>query len=284
MPAPKKKASGVRTSIRFDPPSLEEAIFAAQGLTDIVDDQAAIAASLMGLPEADVKAAILRSQTRQDPDLSPPVRPSAIYAASGTGRGRAQSASHSDALRARPVRSIPPNHSPGFGSSYRDAGCRRRFQRSDRGSGAASASRFARLRSIASGDGGIETSSIDGSGTRSGRDIASGCIICSTTPGLLFRDIRSFFELLPSTACPLWMGAVSSPASAMPACATASAANGTAECPSDEAKVRSSSICSRLSCSGEGSRPTGSTGSVLPQTGLTMLCRMRGAGARSAGA
>ena len=57
MPAPKKKASGVRTSIRFDPPSLEEAIFAAQGLTDIVDDQAAIAASLMGLPEADVKAA-----------------------------------------------------------------------------------------------------------------------------------------------------------------------------------------------------------------------------------
>lgn len=59
MPAPKKKASGVRTSIRFDPPSLEEAIFAAQGLTDIVDDQAAIAASLMGLPEADVKAALL---------------------------------------------------------------------------------------------------------------------------------------------------------------------------------------------------------------------------------
>ena len=61
MPAPKKKASGVRTSIRFDPPSLEEAIFAAQGLTDIVDDQAAIAASLMGLPEADVKAALLKS-------------------------------------------------------------------------------------------------------------------------------------------------------------------------------------------------------------------------------
>ena len=59
MPAPKKKASGVRTSIRFDPPSLEEAIFAAQGLSDIIDDQAAIAASLMGLPEADVKAALL---------------------------------------------------------------------------------------------------------------------------------------------------------------------------------------------------------------------------------
>lgn len=60
MPAPKKKPSGVRTSIRFDPPTLDEAIFAAQGLTDVIDDQAAIAAGLMGLPEADVKAALLK--------------------------------------------------------------------------------------------------------------------------------------------------------------------------------------------------------------------------------
>jgi hypothetical protein len=37
MPAPKKPSS-IRTSIRFDPPTLEEAIFAAQGLTDVVDD------------------------------------------------------------------------------------------------------------------------------------------------------------------------------------------------------------------------------------------------------
>jgi len=61
MPAPKKKPAGVRTSIRFDPPALDEAIFAAQGLTDVIDDQAAIAASLMGLPEADVKTAILKA-------------------------------------------------------------------------------------------------------------------------------------------------------------------------------------------------------------------------------
>ncbi|WP_201832781.1 hypothetical protein [Microvirga zambiensis] len=53
---------GVRTSIRFDPPSLDEAIFAAQGLADIIDDQAAIAASLMGLPEAEVKTAILEAK------------------------------------------------------------------------------------------------------------------------------------------------------------------------------------------------------------------------------
>jgi hypothetical protein len=60
MPAPKKKPSGVRTSLRFDPPSLEEAIYAAQGLTDDIDGQAEIAARLMGLPEADVRAAILK--------------------------------------------------------------------------------------------------------------------------------------------------------------------------------------------------------------------------------
>jgi hypothetical protein len=60
MSAPKKKPSGVRTSLRFDPPSLEEAIYAAQGLTDDIDGQAEIAARLMGLPEADVRAAILK--------------------------------------------------------------------------------------------------------------------------------------------------------------------------------------------------------------------------------
>ena len=43
MPAAKKKPSAVRTSLRFDPPSLEEAIYAAQGLTDEVDEQAEMA-------------------------------------------------------------------------------------------------------------------------------------------------------------------------------------------------------------------------------------------------
>jgi hypothetical protein len=61
MPAPKKKPSSVRTSLRIEPPTLEEAIYAAQGLTDDVDDRAEIAARLMGLPEADVKTAILKA-------------------------------------------------------------------------------------------------------------------------------------------------------------------------------------------------------------------------------
>ena len=37
--------------VRHDPPTLEEAIFAAIGITDDVEAQAEIASSLMGLPE-----------------------------------------------------------------------------------------------------------------------------------------------------------------------------------------------------------------------------------------
>jgi hypothetical protein len=75
MPAPKKKPTSVRTSLRFDPPTLEEAIFAAQGLTDDVDGQAEIAARLMGLPEAEVGAAILKAATaRPRMSMRPPVQ------------------------------------------------------------------------------------------------------------------------------------------------------------------------------------------------------------------
>ncbi len=45
---------GVRR-VRRDPPTLEEAIFAAMGITDDPNHQAEIAASLMGLPLEDVQ-------------------------------------------------------------------------------------------------------------------------------------------------------------------------------------------------------------------------------------
>ena len=75
MRAPKKKRSSVRTSLRIEPPPLEEAIYAAQGLTDDVDDQVEIAARLMGLPEAEVSAATLKAATTK-PRISmrPPVQ------------------------------------------------------------------------------------------------------------------------------------------------------------------------------------------------------------------
>ena len=47
--------------MRFDPPTLDEAIFAAQGLSDDVDGQTEIAAMLMGLPESEVRAAVLKA-------------------------------------------------------------------------------------------------------------------------------------------------------------------------------------------------------------------------------
>jgi hypothetical protein len=53
--------------VRRDPPTLEEAIFAATGITDDLESQAEIAASLMGMPldavQAEVKK-IARSTIR----------------------------------------------------------------------------------------------------------------------------------------------------------------------------------------------------------------------------
>lgn len=51
---------GVRR-VRRDPPTLDEAIFAAIGITDDQDAQAEIAASLMGLPIEDVQAKVRKA-------------------------------------------------------------------------------------------------------------------------------------------------------------------------------------------------------------------------------
>ena len=57
--------------VRRDPPTLEEAIFAAVGITEVQQQQAVIAAALMGLPYDDVLTevkktgrAVARSATR----------------------------------------------------------------------------------------------------------------------------------------------------------------------------------------------------------------------------
>jgi hypothetical protein len=61
MPTVRNKRGGARSSIRFEPPTLDEAIFAAQGLADDVRGQTEIAAMLMGLPEEEVRAAVLNA-------------------------------------------------------------------------------------------------------------------------------------------------------------------------------------------------------------------------------
>jgi protein involved in polysaccharide export with SLBB domain len=59
---------------RYDPPGLDEAIAAAQGLTDRVESQIEIAAQLSGLPEDEVRSRVLmiRAQSsRKSPGSVP---------------------------------------------------------------------------------------------------------------------------------------------------------------------------------------------------------------------
>lgn len=51
---------GVRR-VRRDPPTLEEAIFAAMGITDDLESQAEIAASLMGMPVEAVQTEVRKA-------------------------------------------------------------------------------------------------------------------------------------------------------------------------------------------------------------------------------
>ncbi|WP_134499677.1 hypothetical protein [Microvirga pakistanensis] len=50
-----------RRRTRHDPPSVEEAVTAAQGLTNNIDSQIEIAAQLMGLPEDEVRPVALEA-------------------------------------------------------------------------------------------------------------------------------------------------------------------------------------------------------------------------------
>lgn len=57
---------------RVEPPSLEEAIAAAQGLTDDVDSQIEIASQLMGMSEEDVRPVVLEmSAAPREPQRMP---------------------------------------------------------------------------------------------------------------------------------------------------------------------------------------------------------------------
>ena len=51
--------------VRYDPPTLPEAIVAAQGLTENVREQAEIAASLMAMPVEDVMAEVLKARPQR---------------------------------------------------------------------------------------------------------------------------------------------------------------------------------------------------------------------------
>ncbi len=59
---------------RYDPPVLEEAIAAAQGLTDQIASQIEIAAQLMGLPEDEVRAKVQTTQAHNRHKVSVPAQ------------------------------------------------------------------------------------------------------------------------------------------------------------------------------------------------------------------
>lgn len=60
---PVKQRPPVR--VRWDPPTLEEAVFAAQGLTEDLTEQAEIAASLMSVAVDDVRPLIQKAAARK---------------------------------------------------------------------------------------------------------------------------------------------------------------------------------------------------------------------------
>jgi hypothetical protein len=57
----KNAASQGRRVTRVDAPALEEAIIAAQGLTDDIESQIEIACQLMGMPEDEVRPVVMQS-------------------------------------------------------------------------------------------------------------------------------------------------------------------------------------------------------------------------------
>jgi hypothetical protein len=51
--------------VRHDPPTLQEAVVAASGLTDDLQEQAEIAAALMGMPAEQVRAEVLKAAAQR---------------------------------------------------------------------------------------------------------------------------------------------------------------------------------------------------------------------------
>ena len=71
-PTPSKAKNRPPVRVRYDPPTLEEAVLAAQGFMDDAEDQAAFAAELMGAPidearEMVAKVAVRAAAARRAP-------------------------------------------------------------------------------------------------------------------------------------------------------------------------------------------------------------------------
>jgi hypothetical protein len=82
--------------VRHDPPTLEEAMVAAQGLSDELDEQIEIAAGLMALPVEIVRVEVLKT--------SKPVKPArVVMAPSREGAARTVIVERKPSRRLRPT-------------------------------------------------------------------------------------------------------------------------------------------------------------------------------------
>jgi hypothetical protein len=93
-----------RRRVRFDPPTVEDAVLAAQGLTDEVEEQVEIVMSLMPVSDQEARRAVLKmKRSGEDSRLTIPGRsgaPRAViverkaprrlatHSIAGAGRGR----------------------------------------------------------------------------------------------------------------------------------------------------------------------------------------------------
>jgi hypothetical protein len=68
---PRKKLDPTKLRRRREPPTLEEAVFAAQGLTVDCEQQVVIAACLIGLPEEEVRANVQQTRAGASTTLRP---------------------------------------------------------------------------------------------------------------------------------------------------------------------------------------------------------------------
>ena len=60
--------------VRRDPPTLEEAVVAVQGLSDDIEEQVEIASGLMGVPQEEVRPVIASAPLRRRPAVSSAAR------------------------------------------------------------------------------------------------------------------------------------------------------------------------------------------------------------------
>ena len=67
-PTPSTAKNRPPVRVRYDPPTLEEAVLAAHGFMDDAEDQAAFAAELMGAPIEEARLKALEPSVLRAPD------------------------------------------------------------------------------------------------------------------------------------------------------------------------------------------------------------------------